>query len=273
MAELLPEEMPVSEGVSSFISFDARDSNHKFVRFPGIPYPTLDEGAFLNFATIATNGGHDGNFDPTPFILPAGIESLTDFAHSAVRLSVKIGKQIASGHYGAAPHRSYHSGCSAGGRQGIAVASRYPEDFDGVITGSPAVDWNHFIGAATIWTSYVAANTSSAIPLPLWSTIITQEILRQCDELDGKVDGIITDPSQCSWNPDSLLCPQKDNGTTCLAQDQVDGLKKIYKPIIGTKGQVGVSACDPGAEGDTSLPFPMNCDSSIPTTVRRSLLN
>ena len=83
VAEFLPEGMPVSEGVSSFISFNSRDStstDHKFVRFQGTPYPTLDEGAFLSFATIATNGGHDGNFDPTPFILPAGIESLTDFA-------------------------------------------------------------------------------------------------------------------------------------------------------------------------------------------------
>ena len=71
MAEFLPEEIPVSEGVSSFISVDSRDStsiDHKFVRFPGTPYPALDEGAFLDFATIATNGGHNGNFDPTPFI-------------------------------------------------------------------------------------------------------------------------------------------------------------------------------------------------------------
>ena len=56
------------------------------------------------------------------------------------------------------------------------------------------------------------------------------------------MDGVITDPSQCSWNPDPLLCGPKDNGTTCLAQDQADGLEKFYKPIIGTKGQVLVSA-------------------------------
>ena len=83
MVEFLPEEIPVSEGVSSFISVDSRDStptDHKFVQFPGTPYPTLDEGAFLSFATIATNGGHGGNFDPTPFILPAGIASFTDCA-------------------------------------------------------------------------------------------------------------------------------------------------------------------------------------------------
>ena len=140
MAEFLPEGLPVSESVSSFISVGSRDStstDRKFVQFPGTPYPTLDEGAFLNFATIATNGGHDGNFDPTPFILPAGIESLTDFAHRAVRLSVKIGKQIASGHYGAAPHRSYYSGCSAGGRQGIAVASSTPRTLTALSPGFP----------------------------------------------------------------------------------------------------------------------------------------
>ena len=153
MAEFLPEEIPVSESVSSFISVGSRDStstDRKFVQFPGTPYPTLDEGAFLSFATIATNGGHDGNFDPTPFILPAGTESLTNFAHRAVHLSVKIGKQITSGQYGTAPHHSYYSACSAGGIQGIAIASRYPEDSGSIITGSPAVDWTTFPELLTI---------------------------------------------------------------------------------------------------------------------------
>ena len=181
-----------------------------------------------------------------------------DFSYRAVHVAVGIGKQIASSYYGAAPHHSYYNGCSTGGRQGIAVASKYPEDFDGIFVGSPAVDWNNLVGAAGIRVTYVAANTSSAIPLPLWSTIISQEILRQCDGLDGKIDGIIADPNRCQWNPDTLLCGPTNNTTTCFSQDQVDGLKKFYQPIIGTNGDVLFSAYDPGAEADTTLPFPEN---------------
>ena len=269
MAEFSPQGTADSEGVS-FLPFGARDPiDHKLVlRFSGISYSTIDEGSFLNFAAIGTNAGHDGNLDAAPFLLPSRIETVTDFSHRAVHVSSKIGKQIASIYYGAAPHHSYYNGCSAGGRQGISVASKYPEDFDGIIAGSSAVDWNHLLGASGIWASYVAVNTSRAIPVPLWSTVIAQEILRQCDKLDGKVDGIIADPSQCLWNPDTLLCGPKDNTTTCLTQDQVDGLKGFYTPILGTDGQVLVSAFDAGAEGDTTLPFPMNGIVSLPMTVR-----
>jgi len=237
----------------------------------GVDYVLLDYGTFLHFAVIATNNGHDGNSDPAPFLMPARIESLTDFSHRAVHMAAVLGKKIASTYYGASPHHSYYNGCSAGGRQGISVASRYPEDFDGIVVGAPAVNWNQFLGADGIWATYVAANTSSEIPLPLWGTVITQEILRQCDGLDGRLDGIITDPSLCSWNPGALLCRPEDDGTTCLTQDQVDGLRKLYQPILGTNGDIIFPAYDPGAEGDPTLPFPMNGVIPAITVVRRPL--
>lgn len=274
MAEFLPQGMAASEGVSTSFScawFGLVD--HRIVLpFSGVSYPVLDHGSFHHFATIATNNGHDGSLNATPFLLPSHIESVTDFSHRAVHVAVKTGKSIAWRYYGTAPHHSYYNGCSAGGRQGISVASRYPDDFDGIIAGSPALDWSRFVGAPGIWASYVAANTSHEIPLPIWSTVVTPEILNQCDGLDGKVDGIITDPSVCSWNPDTLLCGPGDDGTSCLTQDQIDGLKKLYQPILGTSGEVIVSRFDPGAEGDMTLPFPMNGILPLPTAVRRPLL-
>lgn len=237
----------------------------------GIEYPTLDHGSTLNFATIGTNNGHDGNLDPLPFLMPSHVESVTDFSHRAVQVSAVLGKKIASVYYGTEPHHSYYNGCSAGGRQGISVASRYPDLFDGIVAGSPAVDWNRFLGTPGIWANYVAVNTSSAIPLPLWGSVVTQEVLRQCDGIDGKVDGIITDPTLCKWNPDTLLCGPGQNVTTCLTQPQIDGLKKLYQPILGTKGDVVFAAYEPGAEGDTSLGFPQNGIMSPLTVVRRFL--
>ena len=185
-------------------------------------------------------------------------------------MAALLGNQIASVYYGASPHHSYYNGCSAGGRQGISVASRHPDAFDGVLIGSPALDWNRLLGAVGVWASFVADNTSRAIPLPQWSTIVTPEVLRQCDWLDGRLDGIIADPSICSWNPETLLCtgPGGDDVTSCLSQDQVDGLKKFYRPILGNNGDVVAPAFDPGAEADLSLQFPMNGIMSIITAVR-----
>jgi len=237
----------------------------------GINYPTLDQGSFYHFATIAANGGHDGSFNGPAFLVP---ESLIDFSYRAVHVTAELGKKLATVYYGCAPHHSYYNGCSAGGRQGLSVVSRYPDDFDGIIAGSSAVNWHHLIGAPAIWGSYVAANTSREIPLPLWPSIVTPEILKQCDGIDGKVDGIIADPTLCSWNPDTLLCGPGSNQTSCLTKDQVDGLKKLYQPTLGSKGDIIVPAFEPGAEGDLTLPFPMNGVTPITVAVRRpNLIN
>ena len=123
---------------------------------------------------------------------------MADFSHRAVHVIAALGKNIASTYYDTKPHHSYYNGCSAGGRQGISVASRYPEGFDGIVVGAPAVDWNRFVGAPAIWVSYVTANTSRAIPLPLWQSLVTPENVKQYDGIDGKMDGMITDPTLCS---------------------------------------------------------------------------
>ncbi|KAF9648832.1 tannase and feruloyl esterase [Thelephora ganbajun] len=232
-----------------------------------VEYQILDHGAALHFATIATNNGHDGFFDPIPFLNPTHIESLTDFSYRAVHVAAILGKKIARTYYGTSPHHSYYNGCSAGGRQGVSVASRYPKVFDGILVGAPGVDWSRLLGASAIWASYVAANTSRAIPLPLWSTLVTPEILKQCDGLDGRIDGLIADSSICSWDPETLLCGSGVNGTSCLTRDQVDGLKKLYRPILGTDGDVIVPAYEPGAEGDLSIPFPVNGILPIPAVI------
>ena len=220
-------------------------------------YANLDHGSYLHFATIGTNNGHDGSFNSSAFLMPSMKETVTDFSHRAVHVAAQVGKNITSIYYGSDPHHSYYDGCSAGGRQGISVAYRYPEDFDGVVAGAPGVDWNVFLGAPAIWASRVAFNTCNFIPANLWNTMVTPEILKQCDGLDGLVDGIIADPDLCLWDPTTLLCTDKDpqGSSGCLTQCQVNGLKNFYNPILDSSGHVLFSRFDPGAEGDMSTGF------------------
>jgi hypothetical protein len=64
--------------------------------------------------------------------------------------------------------------------------------------GAPA---NRF-WALQAWSIYVGSvvrpvNSSTWIDQNLWRTVIAPEVLKQCDDLDGAKDGIISDPSKC----------------------------------------------------------------------------
>jgi len=187
-------------------------------------------------------------------------QTVTDFAHRSIHVAAQVGKNVTSIYYGSDPHHSYYDGCSAGGRQGITAAYRYPDDFDGIIAGAPAVDWNGVFGSWIIWASYVASGTSSFIPADVWEATVTPEILKQCDALDGRVDGIIVNPDLCRFDPTVLLCTDNDttNSSGCLAQSQVDGLKKFYQPIYDTNKTLLFSRFDPGAEADMTFGFGMS---------------
>ena len=202
--------------------------------------------------------------------MPHKVESIVDFSHRSVHAAAQVGKRIAAFYYRSEPHHSYFSGCSAGGRQGMSIASRYPDDFDGIIAGAPAFDWNNLLGAPTIWASHVAAKTSSYIPKDVWETVVAPEILKQCDWLDGRIDGIIANPDACQFDPTTLLCAQKTASDRfgCLIHAQVDGLKEFYKPIYGSDGDLLFARFDPGAEDDMLYGLGMSGAISPMTEVR-----
>lgn len=92
--------------------------------------------------------------------------------------------------YGAEPEYNYYIGNSQGGREALTVAQRYPEDYEGIISNVPIVNFS------TLMLSPVLIRIQE-IPEANWIPTtkvkaITREFLRQTDELDGLADGIIS---------------------------------------------------------------------------------
>ena len=199
---------------------------------------------------MGSDNGHDGNsFNGSVFLHQP--EVINDFAFRAIHIETVLGKQIVETYYGQPHAKSYFFGCSTGGRQGIQAALRFPADFDGIVAGSPATDFNQLNGAQAMLGRFVGAPSSTApafISAKLWP-VVSAEILKQCDGLDGVQDGIIGDPDQCVFRPEALLCPAS-NATSCLTATQVAALRRIYERVLGTKGQVLYPRYDPGAEAD-----------------------
>ncbi|KAJ7207215.1 tannase and feruloyl esterase [Mycena pura] len=210
-----------------------------------ISYRDLTYGSALHFATVGSNNGHDGDTG-TPFL--GNPEVLYDFAFRSIHVEAVIGKQISESYYGRRHDKSYYLGCSTGGRQGTQTAYQYPEDFDGIMAGAPANDMNHLMHWTGMLARHIGApdsNSPAFIPLALWK-VVADEIMRQCDALDGVVDGIITEPDACAFRPEALLCHNGDS-KKCLTSPQVEALRRIYAPLYGD-GDLIYPRFDPGAE-------------------------
>jgi hypothetical protein len=70
-------------------------------------------------------------------------------------------------------------------------------------------------------------NGSTWLDADHWS-LVHDEVLRQCDALDGVTDGIINDPRRCFFRPETLACRPAQNTSACLTGPQIGALKEIY---------------------------------------------
>jgi hypothetical protein len=139
-------------------------------------------------------------------------------------------------------------GCSLGGRQGIKSAEMFPDDFDGIVAGSPALDFNNLVSwRASFFPITGPLNSSNFITPKMWTNLIHPEILNQCDGIDGVIDGIIEDPSLCDFRPEVLKCATAST-TNCLTPVQIKMVQKIFSPLIGEQGNLIYPAMQPGSE-------------------------
>ena len=120
-------------------------------------------------------------------------------------------------------------------------AAHFPDDFDGIIAGSPATNFINLAAASGMWSYFFGSTTNNA---NLMSSdqleLVYNETMRQCDGIDGVVDGVITEPDACDFRPEELQCATTDsssNSSTCLSRGQVAALKQLYSPLYGTDGK------------------------------------
>ncbi|KEF63547.1 uncharacterized protein A1O9_01525 [Exophiala aquamarina CBS 119918] len=203
----------------------------------GINWPAMGPMVKYGFAVASTDTGHNSTNSSATWAL-SGPETVTDWAYRAVHGSTVLAKQIVSAYYAAPINFSYYNGCSTGGRQGLVEAVRYPEDFDGILVGAPA--WQ--VERTVVWlvqqAAYNLPNTSDhAIPVAK-NTLIRDEALRQCDGVDGVVDGVISAPEICAFRPETLLC-RGEEAESCLTAPQINTLHLLYgtrydvdKPVV-----------------------------------------
>ncbi|KAK4942873.1 hypothetical protein LTR10_017449 [Elasticomyces elasticus] len=161
------------------------------------------------YAAVSTDAGHRSNStsNATSWALVSNGNVnqylLLDFGSRSVHDMTVLGKAVTTSFYGSAPNYSYWQGCSTGGRQGMMEAQRYPDDYDGIVAGAPAIQWND-LQAAQQWPFTVMINEGYAPPQCEFDAVNAAAIAA-CDGLDGLEDGIIAAPGLCDFNPASLV--------------------------------------------------------------------
>jgi feruloyl esterase len=156
-------------------------------------------------------------------------------------------RAIIAAYYGGPPKYSYWEGCSNGGGQGLKEAQRYPNDYDGIIAGAPANNWTN-LSASGVWIAQSNHNGEAVVLSNDNLALLHRAALDSCDLLDGLKDRLISNPSDCHFDPGKLLCKGTDR-SACLTHPQVEVAEKIYAgPTNPRTGEQVFPGLEPGSE-------------------------
>lgn len=176
------------------------------------------------FVLATTDMGHRGmgaDFGQTP-------QKRIDFAYRAVHITAQTAKALIQRFYGQAPRYSYFTGCSDGGREGLVEAQRYPDDFNGILAGAPAMNFSVQNSFYHGWqASANTDNTGNPILRAEDMPILYKAAIEACDSIDGLKDGLIANPLDCDFDPATTLCDDKQQDG-CLSAGQVTAARQLY---------------------------------------------
>ncbi|WYZ42270.1 hypothetical protein EsH8_V_001165 [Colletotrichum jinshuiense] len=128
---------------------------------------------------------------------------LENLAYASLYEAAVIAKNFTAAFYTEPAKYSYWSGCSQGGRQGLMLAQRYPDLFDGIAAAAPAINWNSvFVGGT--YANFLM-DLYKVYPPRCEVQALTDAAIKACDGSDGLVDGILSDIDACDFDPVNLV--------------------------------------------------------------------
>jgi feruloyl esterase len=153
---------------------------------------------------------------------------IDDFSYAGIHDMTVVGKAVTQVYYPSLLHYSYFNGCSTGGREGLMEAQRYPADYNGIVSGSPAINWTKFI-PSELWPELVMLQSNDFLPACI-ETAFTNAVIAAC--ADGS--GVIENPAACHFNPFKLVGEVTPCGTITKTDAAV--MEEIWEgPVVDGK--------------------------------------
>ena len=237
--------------------------NHKYL-FYGIGgfAGTLDPivaGLAQGYAAATSDTGHQGSSVQDATWALHNPAAILNHFESGTALPARDLKALTTAYYGRTPAHAYFQGCSAGGRQAIVEAERFPDTFDGIIAGAPAWDYTKLLVTFIENGQRVLKSRASWIP-PQAFAAVDRVVAEQCGARggDGVADGLIVDPLRCQPDLRVLLCKRKSGGEGCLTEAQLATLEDIVQARFaqGAPGYFGYPLAGSAADAGSSWGWP-----------------
>ena len=196
-----------------------------------LPAQRFDSASPLakGYVTVGTDSGHSSRPGESPMRFALNDEMLANFAHAAYPKVRNVSLELMKAAYGRAPSKFYFFGSSEGGREGLMMAQRYPQAFNGIFSRVPVINWTG-LQFAGVRNGMSLMNEGWIAPAQV--NLVQERTLAACDAADGLADGVVSDPVGClkRFDPASLRCAPGAAGTDCLSEAQIKAVQTLRSP-------------------------------------------
>ncbi len=208
-------------------------------------------GLAKGYATATSDSGHHGLSVVDAAWADGNPHAERDWGWRSIGETHRVAQAMIAAFYGEGSRQEIFQGCSTGGRMAHVAALRYPEMFDGIISGAPAMDYPGLVATKMSWLMQANRDKDGNwILQPGKDALIGDAVMAQCDGADGAEDGVIADPRACDVDLSGLQCV---GGATegCLTADELKVIDKWRQGPVNRQGE----RLYPGGVPEGSEPF------------------
>ncbi len=187
-----------------------------------------------------TDSGHTGG-DPAFGVIQdtheLNLGKIEDFFSESLRLQYQWALRLANSYYTQPAARNYWDGCSTGGRQGLVLAAKHGNDFDGFLIGAPHTNHSRTSSAGS-WRAWVNQEIAGGTVTPQKLTAAVNRMIAECDGQDGVVDGILSEPRACKASAALNICgmPGAPTDGSCLNPAEAQAIDMV---VDGPRNDLG----------------------------------
>jgi len=186
------------------------------------------------FVVATSDNGHVGSpVDASFGMKPDGSVNTVlwkDFAERSLHETAEKTKAVVRAYYGRPQKFAYWDGFSTGGRQGLKLAQRFPDDFDGILAGAPAINWTNFF-TGVLYGPVAMQQDLGRMIAPEKLAAVSKASIAACG---GSALGFVLDPLACRYDPAknaAILCAVNvaaQDKAACLSPAEARLVNKLW---------------------------------------------